>query len=137
MNAQIICDGTPGRNVAFILQAQDPSGGAHPGTGTAAIDDYDSAFLVSIGSNAFQILPKITLPVGAPTQTVTATFQVDDTASGQPLYPDPLEISVDLVAPPPAPGQLATNLVITGQPTPGTGSTASDPGSATISVSLS
>lgn len=137
-NLQLVCDGTPGLAASFALQGQDTSGVAHPSVGDATIDRYDLAFLVGFSNPAdnFQIVPKVTFMPGQAPVTVNATFQVNDAASGQPLYPDPLVISIDLVPPPPAPGQLATTLVITGGPNRVTGSTAQDPGSATIPVSL-
>jgi hypothetical protein len=133
-NLQLICDGTGGLCAAFNLQAQDQSGNPWPASGSATIDLYNSAFLASAGGDAFQIIPKITMEAGQPTQTVTATFNLTDTASGNAL--DPISISVDLVAPPFPPNQKATRVVITGGPAMGTGSSLSDPGSATISVSL-
>ena len=137
-NLQLVCDGTPGLNASFALQGQDPDENPHPATGTATIDRYDLAFLVGFSSPAdvFQIVPRAAMMPGQPTQTVNATFQVNDAASGVPLFPNRVVNSVDLVAPPPAPGQLDTYLVVTTPPTRETGSTASDPGSATIPVSL-
>lgn len=134
MNPKLICDGTAGLNLTFLLQAQDNNGNPWPATGSATIDLYNSAFLVSAGGDAFQIIPKITLEAGQPTQTVTATFNMIDTASGNAIAP--ISISVDLMAPPFPPNQKATKVVITAGPTMGTGSDLTDPGSATISVSL-
>jgi hypothetical protein len=133
MNLQLVCDGTPGLCAGFYLQAQDNNGNAWPAAGTATIDLYASAFLQSLGGDAFQIVPKITMTPGQPTQTVTATFSLTDTASGVAL--PPVAVAVDLVAPLPS-GQKATQVVITRAPQMGTGSSASDPGSATIPVSL-
>lgn len=137
-NLQLVCDGTPGLAASFALQGQDPAEAPHPSVGTATIDRYDLAFLVAFSNPAdnFQIIPKVAFMPGQAPVTVNATFNVNDAASGAPLFPNPLVISVDLVPPPPAPGQLATNLVITGGPVRVTGSTASDPGSSTIPVSL-
>jgi hypothetical protein len=134
MNAQLVCDGTPGLNYSFYLQAQDASTppNAEPATGTGTIDNYSAAFLANVGTDAFQIIPKITLAPGAPTQTVNATFALTDTASGVAL--PPLVVSVDLVAPP-HPTQKAVVVVVTSAAV-GTGSSATDPGSAQIPVSL-
>jgi hypothetical protein len=134
MNTSLVCDGTPGLNASFILQAQDDSGSPFGATGTATIDNYAQAFVVAAGGNAFQIVPKVTMTPGQATQTVTATFQMSDSASGVAL--PPLPVSVDLVAPP-NPSQKATKVVITAGPSAGTGSGLTDPGSASIAVSLS
>lgn len=136
MNLQLVCDGTPGLCAAFSLQAQDNSGNPWPASGSATIDLYGSAFLVAAGNDAFQIIPKITMTPGQATETVTATFSLTDTASGVAL--PPVSVAVDLVAPavPPPPTQKATQGVLTGGPVRGTGSALTDPGSATISVSL-
>lgn len=133
MNLQLVCDGTPGLCAAFNLQAQDDSGNPWPASGSATINLYNSAFLAAAGGDAFQIIPKITMNPGDATETVTATFSLTDTASGVAL--SSFSVSVDLVAPP-NPGQKATQVALTGGPTRGTGSGLSDPGSATISVSL-
>lgn len=133
-NPQLVCDGTPGLFEAFILQAQNNSGSPFAAAGSAIIDRYDLAFLSAAGGNAFQIIPKITMTPDQATKTVTATFNLTDTASGVSL--PSISVAVDLVAPPPAPGQLATHVVLTGGPTGGTGSSLTDPGNATISVSL-
>lgn len=137
MNLQLTCDGTPGINASFILQGQDAGNNPFPTQGAASIDDYASAFLVPLDGNAFQIVPKITLAAGAPTKTVNAVFNVHDSASGIAL--PTLTVSVDLVGPPPVvpPNQKATKVVVTAGPSAGTGSTASDPGSGSISFSLS
>jgi len=135
MNLQLICDGTPGLNAGFTIQAQDSSGNHWPATGTATIDQYSLAFVqsVGVGNDEYQIIPKVTFAPGQPTVTVNVTFQCVDSASG--IAIPPLVVSVDLVAPPP-PAQKATQLVITGGPGEGTGSDLTDPGSATIPVSL-
>lgn len=133
MNLELVCDGTAGLNASFALQAQDNSGNAWPASGTATIDLYNSAFLAFAGGDAYQIVPKITMTPGQPTETVNATFNLTDTASGAAL--PPITVSIDLVAPP-NPSQKATQVVITGGPIRGTGSGLSDPGSGTITVSL-
>lgn len=135
-NFQLICDGTQGLCVGFYLQAQDNATppDEEPATGSATIDRYDIAILAPAGGNAFQILPRAAMTPGQPTQTVTASFAVNDAASGKPLTPNPLTIAVDFVAPLPA--QVAFNLVVVTPPTRGTGSILTDPGSATIPVSL-
>jgi hypothetical protein len=143
---QIIANGAAGLNVSIDVQAQDPEGNPHPATGTARIDRYGLAFIAELPpvycpssgefgrSMGFQILPRAAMIPGQPTQTVNVTFDATDTASGAALFR--LVFSVDLIAPPPAPGQLATRLVISAGPSSGTGSTATDPGSATIPISL-
>ena len=131
-NTQLVCDGTPGLNASFRLAALDNQGQPQPATGTATIDDYASAFLVALPGGDFQIVSKLTLTVGAPTVTVTATFNLRDAASGVAL--PAFTVSVDLVAPQPPP-QKATHVVLTAINT-GTGSGAADPGSPTINVSI-
>ena len=125
-NLQLVCDGTSGRNASFIIQDQESAGTSRPATGTATIDNYSAAFLVNVGADDFQIVPKITMAPGQPTITVTATFNCTDTTSGNAM--PPLTVAVDLIAPP--------ALVVTAGPTAGVGSDATDPGSATISVTL-
>lgn len=132
-NLQLVCDGTPGLCAGFQLAAQDSAGNSQPASGTATIDFYSSAFVQAAGNNQFQIVPKITMTPGEATQTVTATFQLSDTASGVAL--PPLAVAVDLVAPP-NPTQKAVAVVITNGPNRGTGSALTDPGAASISVSL-
>jgi hypothetical protein len=133
-NFQLVCNGAAGLNVSVDVQAQDESGNPHPATGTASIDRYDLAFLVGFPNDGFQIIPRAAMFPGQPTVTVTATFSATDTASGAAL--PPLSFPVDFVAPPPAPGQLATQLVVSAGPSSGTGSTATDPGASTIPISL-
>lgn len=134
MNFPIVCDGTGGLEASFAIQGQDSTQHPWPVSGTGTIDDYTSAFLVSGGGNNFQVIPKITLAPGAPTKTVNVTFNLTDSASGIALAP--FSLAFDLVAPA-APGQKATQVVLTGGPVIGTGSGLGDPGSATIPVSLS
>lgn len=132
-NLQLVCDGTGGLNASFQLQAQDDSGVSHPATGTATIDNYASAFVAQTASgNFFLIQPKIIMTPGQATITVTVTFACSDTSSGAAL--PSLSVSVNLVAPPPP--TPATHLVATSAPVRGVGSNLTDPGSGTISVSL-
>jgi len=133
MNPQLLCDGTPGLNLSFILQAQDNSNVDQPATGTASIDKYSLAYLADAGGNAFQIVPKVTMAPGEATQTVTATFSLNDSASGKPL--PVFTQACDLVAPPIP--QKAVKIVETAGPGAGSGSDLADPGSASIPVSLS
>lgn len=133
MNLQLICDGTPGLCAGFQLQAQDNNGNPWPANGTGSIDLYNLAFLASAGGNQFQIVPKVVMKPGDPTETVTATFALNDASSGNAL--PPLSVSIDLVAPG-APPQKATQVVVTAGPNRGTGSALTDPGTASIAVSL-
>jgi len=135
MNPQLICDGDTGRAVAYIIDAVDSAIPANrwPAHGIATINAYTSAFFAQVGANAFQVKSKITKKVGDPTTTVTIIMNASDDASGLSL--PPLSLSVDLV-PPVAPAQKAITLVIASGPSVITGSPATDPGFASIPVTL-
>lgn len=135
-NPQLICDGNTGRAVQFPLQGHDDSVSSFPAHGTAYISDYTKAFVAQVPTPAgqvaiFEVKAKITKAVGDPTDTVTATFNMIDSASGVAL--PPFVVSVDLVAPPPA-AQKDTHVVQTAPASIVTGDTIADPGSATITV---
>jgi len=135
MNVQLICDGNASRAVDFTVTTDTNANQHVAGHGTATIDKPTLAFvqelpIVAGSPTEFQVKSKVTKSVVDPTDTVTITFNLIDTASGIAL--PPASIAIDLIAPQP-PAQLATHTVIsTG--TDVTNSTATDPGTATITV---
>jgi hypothetical protein len=129
-NLQLACTGAPGIAAAIHFQGRDANGQPAPVFGTATIDDYASAFVTYLGSDGFQVVPKIAIAPGQPPKTVTVTLSPVDSASQEPL--PPVLWSTDLVGA----AQVAVAVVVTNGPVAVSDSGATDPGSATVSFSL-